>query len=729
MRTSELRRLDHRRRADVDLLPVSCCAPRSSAAGGDHHVGRVTLPNGMPVPGARVTATQGNTTLVTTTDAQGAYRFAALADGAWTIQVDDGRFSTPAARGGGRRRRRAAGGVAAVGPAVCRDHARRSDSTAGAAARSSRGARRRGRRPRVGTSACGIDALSARPVVSARRVRHPRRRRRPGSPPRRRELAAGRGRPPPLRNRRRRRRGHRRCVPRERHGQHGRRAAVGRQRARPTGIRLFRGQVSVDGTNSAWDAQPVLLDRLAAEKPDTSRLSRLRDFPGPVPDSGADARNRNLLLQYNRNVNNGANTLSELMPTLLQRNGDFSQTVDGFGVPCSSSIRPPACRSRATSSPPSASARRPPPCSRYYPLPQPVATGTFNYQIPAFNSTMNNSVNASIANLVNNTTNLLGVNGGYSRTSNDSTSLFGFDDASRRFGHERRTQLDAPLHPVEPAAAPAPHLHPADEHVRAVLRQPHQRLRRGRHHRQQPGAGELGPAQPLVREPDCRTLDGQYSLNRTQSHAFNVETPRTSAGTTLVIGGNVELPDDRLSRRSRTRAARSRSTARSPDTTSPTSCSAFRTRAPSRTGNADKGFRAWNYDAYVNDDFRVNPSLTIIFGVRWEFEAPVTERLGAPRQSRRRRRLQRRRAGDRRRWHWPDHGPSLPGIAHRVGSLGHPAAHRHRLAAHPHVVGHPPRRLRDLPEHVGLPVAGAADGAAAAALVRVQRRQHALRRR
>ena len=52
----------------------------------EHH-GRVTA-NGVPVPGATVTATQGDKKLVTTTDDQGAYSFPELADGVWTIQVE-----------------------------------------------------------------------------------------------------------------------------------------------------------------------------------------------------------------------------------------------------------------------------------------------------------------------------------------------------------------------------------------------------------------------------------------------------------------------------------------------------------------------------------------------------------------------------------------------------------------------------------------------------------------
>ena len=42
-------------------------------------------------------------------------------------------------------------------------------------------------------------------------------------------------------------------------------------------------------------------------------------------------------------------------------------------------------------------------------------------------------------------------------------------------------------------------------------------------------------------------------------------------------------------------------------------------------GNADKYLRQSVYDAYVTDDWRVNPQLTINAGVRWEYGAPVTE--------------------------------------------------------------------------------------------------------
>jgi len=42
-------------------------------------------------------------------------------------------------------------------------------------------------------------------------------------------------------------------------------------------------------------------------------------------------------------------------------------------------------------------------------------------------------------------------------------------------------------------------------------------------------------------------------------------------------------------------------------------------------GNADKYLRQSAYDLYVDDDFRVNPELSIRAGLRWEYGAPMTE--------------------------------------------------------------------------------------------------------
>ena len=45
-------------------------------------------------------------------------------------------------------------------------------------------------------------------------------------------------------------------------------------------------------------------------------------------------------------------------------------------------------------------------------------------------------------------------------------------------------------------------------------------------------------------------------------------------------------------------------------------------------GNADTFLRGNSYDVYVTDDWRIGPGLTVNAGVRWEYEAPITEQFG-----------------------------------------------------------------------------------------------------
>ena len=49
---------------------------------------------GLAVPGATVTATQGERRVVTSTDQQGVFKLGELADGSWTLQVEMLGFST-----------------------------------------------------------------------------------------------------------------------------------------------------------------------------------------------------------------------------------------------------------------------------------------------------------------------------------------------------------------------------------------------------------------------------------------------------------------------------------------------------------------------------------------------------------------------------------------------------------------------------------------------------------
>src|SRR5262249_51164622 len=73
---------------------TAACLAVTALFGSEHH--GVVKSGGLPIPGATITATQGDKKHVTTTDDNGAYAFPELADGVWTVQVEMLGFSRKA---------------------------------------------------------------------------------------------------------------------------------------------------------------------------------------------------------------------------------------------------------------------------------------------------------------------------------------------------------------------------------------------------------------------------------------------------------------------------------------------------------------------------------------------------------------------------------------------------------------------------------------------------------
>src|SRR6266542_4201374 len=69
----------------LKYLAMSCLAV--SLLSASEHRGVVKF-GGLPVPGATVTAVQGEKKLIAVTDQSGAYSFADLPDGVWNFQVE-----------------------------------------------------------------------------------------------------------------------------------------------------------------------------------------------------------------------------------------------------------------------------------------------------------------------------------------------------------------------------------------------------------------------------------------------------------------------------------------------------------------------------------------------------------------------------------------------------------------------------------------------------------------
>ena len=138
-------------------------------------------------------------------------------------------------------------------------------------------------------------------------------------------------------------------------------------------------------------------------------------------------------------------------------------------------------------------------------------------------------------------------------------------------------------------------------------------------------------------------------------------------------------------------------------------------------GNADKYLRQSVYDAYLTDDWRLRPELTINAGIRWEYGAPITELYGrlvnldiVPGFSAVAPVLGSDPTGSLT-------GQNVSGFADTARLARNRTEDRNFVAADTGVIGCGSSRIRNLRRHLGLSGDRSADGAAVTALDEFER--------
>ena len=506
--------------SDLAGLPVCVAAVfgggcRSAAA---DHYGQVTF-GGLPVPGATVTASQGDKQFVTSTDQQGVYKLADLAEGR-------GRFgsrclaSRPSARTSTSRRTRPRRcGSSSSGPS------RRSRARFRRALSSRRraeprpaeaGCRHAGHDDRARTTTGG----STRPTRLATKRPATRRRRAVARQPdtatgtqrgfqragvNASNAAAGRGqragtaaetRPPQIRH----------SAPPTGFLINGsvnngaaspfaQLAAFGNNRR--GGRSLYTGGAAVILGNSTWDARPFSFTSEDTAKPDYTDVQVAGQFGGPLKIPGLLKNASNVFVGYQRTSDHNAITQPALMPTALERGGDFSQSRDAFGRPVQI-VDPDDRRAVSWQRDPSGSdqpagrvAARLLPAAEPRPRRPLQFSSAARHRHPAGRHPV-----AHHAAAVRPQSDLRQRR--VSAHDDRVDQRVRFHRRDHGVGHRYGGQLVAPLLAILLAPAPLS-VHPSDHRGHAVFREPHERVGRGRHHRQQSGSGELGSAEPRVR--------------------------------------------------------------------------------------------------------------------------------------------------------------------------------------------------------------------------------------
>ena len=628
----------------INALRVSLLALAAAAVlCASEHKGLVKL-GGLPVPGASVTATQGDKRVTAVTDQEGAYSFADLADGQWTIRVEMQCFtpiqrdvavapdapspvwdmkllpfeeikaSAPAPPAAPPKP--AAADTVAAAAAPTKPEAT-TTAAAPAPAPAGKSPKNNKKKGQATTAAAGATPQSGFQRADLNASADGARLTDAGSPgPTEMSQASSDS---LLVNG---------SVNNGAASQFAQAPAFGNNRR---GIRsLYNGSLGVTVDNSYLDARPFSLTGQDIPKSAYNHMQAMAGFGGPLKIGHLWRQTPpNFFINYQWMHNRNADTRSALMPLAAQRTGDLSLGPTIYdpttGLPFPNNVIP---QSRIS---PQATA-----LLRFYPQPN-FTSSRYNYQAPIIGDTTQNSLQSRLNKSINQKDQVFGTFNWQQQTGHN-PNIFAFRDAtensgfntsanwSHRFGQRMFARLGYTF------SRGANRLTPYFANVENVSGQ----------------AGVLGNNQdPLNWGPPSLGFasgvqglsDQQQSFTRSQSSAlsFNIYWNRRSHN--INYGADIRRIQVNLLSQTNPRGsfyftgAATQATADGAAVQGTGSDFAdFLLGVPDTAsiafGNSDKYFRTGMFDGYLNDDWRVTSSVTLNYGVRWEYNAPTTEKYG-----------------------------------------------------------------------------------------------------
>ena len=623
------------------LSAVACLAP-SSVARASQYQGRVTF-NGLPVPGATVTAVEGAKKFAEITDQQGLYAFPDLADGTWTIEVEMTGFSTikkdvviapnmPAAKWELKVLPLAEIKAQVAGPGLAPAN---TATNAGPSVKSSQEPSQEAGvpSPQVGpghTEAQNhkVGATPSQAPQSAQTEDQQAESQNtlvPGPGATQEELnqlaspgflingSVNNGAASPFAQ-----------FP-----------AFGNFRNGPRG--LYNGGLGFILDNSALDARPFSLSGQPTPKPGYNRITGMATLGGPlkIPHFIQNGPNFFVSYQWTRYLND--TTQSALVPDLAERGGDFSQAKNAQGQPVQ--IFDPVTGLPFTGNMilPSQISPQAHALLNFYPVPNFNGNARYNYQAPINSNTHQDALQTRLNKFINPKNQL---DGGFAFQSarTAAPNLFGFLDHSRVLG------INSNLHWSHTLAQQL-FLNLGFQFSRlASLNTPY-----FENHENVSGQAGIsgnnqdptnwGPPSLNFASGIAGLSDGQASFNRNQTSAWSSSILWNRGPQNITLGGDFRWQEFNYLAQQNPRGAftfTGAATAATPSgsggAASGSDIADFLLGVPDTSsiafGNADKYFRESAYDVYVNDDYRIRPEFTLNFGVRWEYGAPITELYG-----------------------------------------------------------------------------------------------------
>lgn len=576
----------------------------------EHH-GVVNLA-GLPVPGATVTATQGDKKVVAITDGMGSYSFPDLADGTWTVQVEMSGF-TPLKED------------VTVGPNAPASTWKikiKSFSDIQAQVQAT---------PLEARPEGAAAANTARPIPPANSRAKPAIQAaaqaggRGGAP----APAAAEAAPPVDESSQRAADGFLVNGSQTNGGASpfALNPAFGNNRRGPRS--LYTYLLSITEANSALNARPFSTTGADTVKPETNQLTVSGSVQGPlrIPRIFRANNAPTVFLQYQIGRNTSGSTSPALMPTEAQREGNLSNFTGQIfdpttGLPFAGNIIP---TNRIS---PQATA-----LLSLFPLPNFTGSSLYNYQIPLVGASHTDSVQTRITKSIGRK-NSLQIPFALTSTRGSNPSVFGFLDNSSTLGmnfaplwrHQWTPRMSSTFQFTYNRSAT--HAYSFWENRANISGM----------------AGITGNnQQPVYWGPPALSFGGtgfqplsdtNPSFLRPQRAILQTDNTWNHGRHNVTFGADIRRDEQNIFSQNNPRGAftfngyATGASATVPGYGFADFLLGIPDNATLAFGNADKYLRATGYDAYVADDWRVNSALTVNANLRYEYNAPYSEEYG-----------------------------------------------------------------------------------------------------
>jgi trimeric autotransporter adhesin len=390
---------------------------------------------------------------------------------------------------------------------------------------------------------------------------------------------------------------------------------------------LYNGSIGLIIDNSSFDAENFSVTGQNTPKPSYTHMTGVINFGGPIKIPHVVRNGPNLFVNYQWTRNRNSSVSTGLMPTAAERDGDFAGVLGPNGQPVEL-VNPANGQQLGNMIPTGLISPQANALLKYYPLPNFTGSTVYNYQIPIV-------ANQHVDSLQSRTNKGIGrknqVYGGaaFTSTRGDTPNIFGFLDTTTSLGlaananwrHQFTNRLSGVLgYNFSRQSATATPFFANRENVSGEagitgnLQNPQ----------------NWGPPTLAFGSSGIQPLsDGTESVTHNQTGAVSYSMQWNRGRHNVQYGSDFKKQEFNTIGQQNPRGTFQFTGAAAGD-----DFAGFLLGVPDASAIAfnpkggDKYLRDNLYDAYITDDWRISPGFTLNAGVRWEYNAPITELYG-----------------------------------------------------------------------------------------------------